>query len=78
MKAVMVLQGGKLAGQRFDIELTSWPPPERLIGQEIHRDLVGTYEWQPEASAENPDSLLRYRLREDEDYLRILNRTARA
>jgi len=59
-----------MSGQIFDAELEE-PWPERLMGQEIHRELVGTYELE-----EVRPQLLQYRLREDDDYIRLLNHVA--
>lgn len=57
-------------GQRFVARIHYWPPPRKLIGREIHGSLAGTYELQ-EATTKPPFAA-RYKLREDDDYLRLL------
>ncbi len=71
MDVVVVLQGGPMDGQRFDAALVDGKPPARLIGSDIHRRLCGTYELQGKMIGLEPDHLL-YRLREDDDYQRLL------
>ena len=62
-------------GQVFEAELEP-PWPERIMGQDIHRSLVGTYEIVREREVGDRDDTLIYRLREDDDYVRLLNSVA--
>lgn len=52
-------------GQEFNATVFG-PPPEIMAGQDIHRDLCGVYEL-----TGRDDSCLRYKLRDDDDFLRI-------
>jgi hypothetical protein len=71
MEALLLIDGGPLAGSAFRASLLCWPPPTRLMGQDIHRDLCGTYELVMATDGSGP-RLARYSLREDEDYLRLV------
>lgn len=73
MDVILKIEGGPMDGQKFKAEFGSWPPPDRLLGQDIHRTLCGLYERRGVAENNNPASkpLAVYRLREDDDYHRI-------
>lgn len=58
-------------GQMFDASFDNWPPPERLFGIDIHRDLCGSYELSTSIMAGPTASSAVYRLRNDEDHQRI-------
>lgn len=58
-------------GQRFDAVFVDWPPPSWMIGSDIHKDLVGAYELL-EATDGSKVSAARYRLRDDDDYQRLV------
>ncbi len=74
MKAILHIEGGSMDGQRFEGDFSRWPPPDRLIGQDIHRNLFGTYErisYAPGHAGEVTSIAALYRLREDDDLHRM-------
>lgn len=80
LKAIITLANGPMAGARFDVTFVE-VPAKRLMGQDIHPDLVGTYEltqiWEPVAP-EHDHVELDYSLRQDDDYARLqVNRDRR-
>ena len=70
-RATIHISGGPMSGLRFAAEVHAWPPPRRLIGSDIHANMVGTYELQ-EATDGVVSRIARYKLREDDDYRRIV------
>lgn len=58
-------------GLRFAAIVHVWPPPARLLGSDIHVKMLGTYELQ-EATDGSVSRIASYKLREDDDYRRIL------
>ena len=61
-------------GERFDVVLDSWPPPERLAGQDLHHSLCGIYELvrtRMTLTDEEVPPEITYELRDDEDYRRV-------
>jgi len=66
------LANGPMSGRRFEAHLDQWPPPEKLIGGDIHKDLCGSYLLQPGVTDIDGEPMtLVYRLRIDDDFTRI-------
>ena len=72
MRAIIYLANGPMSGCRFEAHLDQWPPPEKLIGEDIHPDLCGSYLLQPGVTdVESEPMTLIYRLRVDDDFNRV-------
>lgn len=69
MNTTLKLEGGPMAGVEFDAELGD-VLPDRLMGRDIHRTLLGTYELR--SCTQTPAGRVAvYRLRMDMDYMRL-------
>ncbi len=76
MKATLVVNGGPMDGQAFDLQTPIWPPFRKLTGGDIHTGLVGVYDL---ISASTKDPLVAsYKLREDGEYQRVVRGVAAA
>jgi hypothetical protein len=75
MRTTIAIEGGPLTGERFDAEF-GVGVPTRLIGRDIHRSLIGTYEL-ISLIEDGRERLATYRLRMDMDYMRLVRARVR-